>query len=51
MAIPPDEPTDFQIPPADLALATKLAHKQGVDVEAYLKTLLHVALTRESKAS
>jgi hypothetical protein len=33
MSIPRDEPTDLHIPPADLALATKLAHKKGLDVE------------------
>ena len=42
---------DLQIPYADLALASKLAQKKGLDVETYLKMLIREALARESKAS
>ena len=46
-----DEATDLQIAPADLVLAIKLAEKQGMDIETYLKMVIHEALIRETKAS
>ena len=46
-----DESTDLRITHADLTLASKLAQKKGLDVETYLKMLIHEVLARESKAS
>ena len=45
---PPKESTDLQISPADLALASELAQKKDMDVEIYLKTLIHDELTRQA---
>jgi hypothetical protein len=48
---PDEQSPDVEISPADLALATKLAQKKGVDVEAYLKALIHDELTCNAEAS
>ena len=36
--------------PEDMKLATELAEKRGVQYQTYVKTLVHEALLRESKA-
>ena len=46
-----DESTDLRITHADLTLASKLAQKKGLDVEIYVKMLVHEALACKSKAS
>jgi hypothetical protein len=45
---PHDESPDVQISGADLALATELAQNKGMDVEIYLRTLIHDELTRQA---
>jgi hypothetical protein len=42
---------EFRPYPADIALAHEQAAKCGMEYEAYVKMLLHEALTCESKAS
>ena len=48
---PEGESPDVEISLADLALATKLAEKKGLDVETCLKALIHDELTRKAEAS
>jgi len=48
---PNEESPEVQISPDDLALASKLAQKKDVDVEIYLKTLIHDELTRQAEIS
>jgi hypothetical protein len=43
---PYEESPEVQISPADLALATKLAQKKGLDVDIYLKALIHNELMK-----
>lgn len=50
-ATPHDESPDVQISGADLALATELAQNKGMDVEIYLKALIHDQLTLQAEAS
>jgi hypothetical protein len=47
---PYEESSDVEISPDDLILATKLAQKKGMDVEIYLKALIHDELTRQAKS-
>jgi hypothetical protein len=46
-----EESTEVQILPDDLALASQLAQKNDVDVETYIKALIHNELMKEAKAS
>lgn len=48
---PDEESPDVQISPSDFTLASKLAQKKGMDVEIYLKALIHDELTRKAEAS
>jgi hypothetical protein len=45
---PYEKSPDVQISPADLALARKLAQKKGMEVEIYVKALIHDELTRQA---
>jgi hypothetical protein len=43
--------TVVEIEPTDIALARELAEKRGLEYQAYIKQLLHEALTQEAEAS